>query len=186
MRLKIEVPEGIDVMNLRLSSAEKERLKNAGLKAASAFMKLEALDAYAVESKRRVSSSIDFARRLYVPQRLVVPLLRTCCEEIQRDFRVENPRASIFLQVSNSTRSNVYYYGFDDSDKDVNLPLPNNTGIVGIAWNMKDLVVGVMPNQGIAPELLESPLEYLQMKTDWGALRDFASRWADTFSKLLE
>ncbi len=73
MRLKIVVPEGIDVMDLRLSSAEKDLLKKAGLEAAAKFMKLEALDAYALESQKRVSSPIEFARRLYLPQQLVVP-----------------------------------------------------------------------------------------------------------------
>lgn len=147
-RLKIPVPKEVDVMNFSLTDDDRKKLFAAGTDAAKAFLELESVRPLSVQA----GSLIQYVQAQHAPERLVVPLLRDFCREAERDLGVTEPRACIFMAISENERR-IVYHTFSEDDPEIDPDKPFNLklgeGVIGAAWETRRFAFGILPGQGI-------------------------------------
>jgi NTE family protein len=158
VRVKISVPENIDVLNFSLSDLQKGKLFEVGANAARSFRKLESVRPLLPDDGAQTER--QYVQAQHSPERLIVPLLRAFCEEAQKELRVENPRACIFIAFSDSIRR-IAYHTFAENDPDLDIQLTSGEGITGSAWETGRFAFGVLPGQG-----LNDPLKAASVRAD--------------------
>ncbi len=137
-RLKITVPEEIDAMDFSLTDAQRNKLFEAGREAVKKFLLLES-----IEPRLLAQSLVQYVQAQYVPETVVVPLLKNFCREARENLGVAEPRACIFMAISESLRR-IVYHTFDEGDPDIGIELTLGEGITGIAWATRSFAFGVL------------------------------------------
>lgn len=145
-RVKIVVPKEIEVMDFSLTDIQRDELFKAGSRAAEEFLRVEAVKPF-----WQAQTQKQYVQAQYSPEALVIPLLRSFCRDAEEQLGVPQPRACIFMGVSDSVRK-IVYHTFADTDPDKDLELTVGQGITGIAWDTKRFTFGVLPGQGLEKE----------------------------------
>ena len=140
----VPLSKEVDSLDFEISVEQRQRLFRIGYRAANDFFNRfsqwsevrNPVEQLQFSQWSEVRNPVEQLQALFLPPRLVVPVLRAVAMDFEASTGSKNVRAYIMLPIDSDTAIVVYQYGMDN-DADVDLELALTAGVSGAAWSYR-------------------------------------------------